>query len=258
MDSHELPSVRPHGVGARTIRVVTDPAAAASAAAAAIARIAAESIADRGRFVIALSGGRSPLPLFDVLARDYAVAIDWPAVHIFWADERCVPPDDPASNYGEVRARLLSAEPILPAAVHRIRGELTPPVAAGAYRAELAAFFGAESPLRAQAFDLVLLGMGDDGHVASIFPGSPALHSPEWALDVEAPPPTALTGRVTVTAATIAASRHALLLVTGASKAAAVERARDPATPLPAGIVAAHSGVTWIVDAAAAAGIDTA
>ena len=250
------PDSRSAGASARTIRVLADAAAAVRAAAGAICRIAEETIAERGRFVIALSGGTSPLPLFDVLVRDYAVRIDWPAVHIFWADERCVPPDDPASNYAAAHARLLSRLPVPPSGIHRIRGELSPPVAAGACRAELAAFFGADSPVRATAFDLVLLGMGEDGHTASIFPGSTALQSPEWALDVEAPPPTEHPRRVTITAATIAASSCALLLVTGANKAEAVARSHDPATRLPAGRVSARTGVTWVLDADAAAGLD--
>jgi 6-phosphogluconolactonase len=249
---------RTAGAAARTIRVLPEADAAARAAAASIGRIADESIAERGRFLIALSGGASPLPLFDVLVRDYAVRIDWPAVHVFWADERCVPPDDPASNYAAAHARLLARLPVPPTGIHRIRGELSPPVAAGAYRAELAAFFGAESPARTTAFDLVLLGMGEDGHTASIFPGSPALHSSEWALDVEAPPDTAQARRVTITSATIAVSRYALLLVTGARKAAAVARAYEPAARLPAGQVAARNGVTWVLDADAAAGLDRA
>lgn len=254
-----MPSESPESprasASARTTRVLPDVAAAADAVAATVCRIAEASIAERGRFLLAISGGRTALPLFDALARDYTLRIDWPAVHVFWADERCVPPDDEASNYGAAMRHLLSRVPVAPASVHRIRGELTPPVAAGAYRAELVALFGAVSPLRTTAFDLVLLGMGGDGHTASIFAGSPALDSPEWALDVDAPPGTAERGRVTITAATIAASRHALLLVTGKDKADVVRRAQETGTRLPAGLVTAASGVTWILDAAAASAL---
>lgn len=256
MSSHRPETNGAPSPPARTLHIVKDVAAAAEAAAEIVARIAKESVTARGRFLLVLSGGRTALPLFDTLAHDYALRIDWPAAHVFWADERCVPPDDEASNYGAAKRHLLSHVPVAPTGVHRIRGELAPPVAAGAYQTELAQFFGMRSPREGTAFDLVLLGMGGDGHTASIFEGSPALESPEWAVGVEAPPGTAERGRVTLTAAAISASRHALMLVTGEAKADAVRRALEPGTRLPAGLVAAQSGMTWILDERAASALD--
>jgi 6-phosphogluconolactonase len=247
---------RPGARVPRTVRVLGSAAAAAEAAAALVVRASREAVDATGRFVLGLSGGETPLPLFDRLAGDHADAVEWESVHVFWADERCVEPDDPDSNYGRARTRLLDRVPVVPSKIHRIRGEMTPPVAAGIYRAELAAFFHAERPVAAEAaFDVVLLGVGADGHVASIFAGSPALDSVEWALDVHAPPETSPRWRVTLTPAAIGSARHVFVLATGAGKAGAVASALTPGALSPAARISARSGVTWVLDAAAAPGL---
>ena len=137
-----------------------------------IAELAAESIATRGRFTIALSGGGTPRPVYARLAAaDHAAHIDWGKVYVFFSDERCVPPDDAASNYRMAREALLDHVPLPPENIHRMRGEDDPAQAALAYEQALQALFGV-SPI--PAFDLICLGMGDDGHTASLFPGTAA------------------------------------------------------------------------------------
>ena len=141
-----------------------------------------------GRFLVALSGGATPLPLYSLLAsKDLRSAVDWPCVHVFWVDERCVPPDHAASNYRAVQETLLDRVEVPERNVHRIRGEDEPTAAAVAYERELRSIFStADGPPRHSAgarFDLVLLGMGDDGHTASLFPSSPALRERQlWVM----------------------------------------------------------------------------
>src|SRR3569623_757952 len=128
---------------------------------------AAQAIAARGRVLLVLSGGSTPKALFELLATPpYAGRIDWTRTHVFWGDERCVPPDDRSSNYRMAREALLDKVPISPEAIHRMRGEDPPEQAAAAYEADLRALFGGGAP----RFDVVLLGMGDNGHTASLFP----------------------------------------------------------------------------------------
>jgi 6-phosphogluconolactonase len=155
------------------IRILPDPAALADAAARHVVEQARAAIDARGRFSLTLSGGSTPRELHLRLASPpLKDQVDWPNVHIFFGDERCVPPDDPQSNYRMAHETLLSKVPIRPENVHRMRGELPPEEAAQAYEAELKAFFGSEQP----RLDLVLLGMGDNGHTASLFPGLSAVH----------------------------------------------------------------------------------
>ena len=165
-----------------------------------IARLAVESIAARGRFTIALSGGSTPRPVYARLAAaDHAAHIDWGKVYVFFSDERCVPPDDAASNYRMAREALLDHVPLPPDNVHRMRGEEDPAQAALAYEQDLQSSFRTSA---IPAFDLICLGMGDDGHTASLFPGTAALRERErWvvAQDVAV----AWAWRVTFTAALI-------------------------------------------------------
>ncbi len=231
------------------------------AAAEAFVRCAAESIRVSGRFAVALSGGSTPASLYALLATDaYARRVDWPRVHVFWGDERCVPPGDPASNYRLARESLLDHVPLPIANLHRIRGEDDPAAAAAAYeRALRQAFATPDGPPRhapGSRFDLVLLGMGDNGHTASLFPGMPAVHERgRWvvAQQVVAEP----MWRVTLTPVVINAAGEVVFLVSGRGKAATLGRVLDgPHQPdaLPAQVVAPRSGrLRWLVDAAAAA-----
>lgn len=234
------------------IRIYPDAASLARAAAEHFVTLAAEAIAARERFAVALSGGSTPRATYTLLASDeFAARVDWPRVHVFWGDERCVPPDHPESSFRLAHEALLSCVPIPSGNIHRVRGELEPEMAAQAYAAELRTFFGAPWP----RFDLVLLGMGNDGHTASLFPGSVALGE-------TARPVVAVTAhyqdrpahRVTLTPPAINAAQQVFFLVTGAAKADMVRVVLEgPEGPYPAQRIRPTSGqLTWMMDIAAA------
>jgi len=208
------------------------------------ARIGADAIGERGRFLVALSGGKTPRPLYERLAA--SVELDWAAVDLFWADERCVPPADPRSNYQSAREALLDRVPIPADRIHRIAGELDPLAAADAYEIELR-----RALAEAGRLDLILLGIGMDGHTASLFPRHQTLTETErWVVPVHAPaaPP----WRVTMTLPLINAARHVLFLATGAEKAEAVRDLAD-GKPLPAAMVYPTNGdLTFLIDEDAA------
>jgi 6-phosphogluconolactonase len=230
------------------------------AAAESFVTAATAAVHASGRFLVALSGGATPLPLYALLASDdLRSAVEWPCVHVFWVDERCVPSDHAASNYRAVRETLLDHVEVSAHNVHRIRGEDEPIAAAAAYERELrSAFSTANGPPRRSAgarFDLVLLGMGDDGHTASLFPNSPALRERElWVMAQQ------LTGapgwRVTLTPPVIDAASEVVFVVSGTSKAETLRRVLEgPQRPdeLPAQAVAPKEGqLLWLVDADAA------
>ena len=134
--------------------------------------IAREAVTERGAFTLALSGGSTPKALYELLATDAKrTRIEWDKTHLFWTDERCVPPDDPQSNYGMAQQALIEHINVPPEQIHRMHGEDDPHLAAEAYAVDLEKCFGEGDP----RFSLILLGMGDDGHTASLFPNSPAL-----------------------------------------------------------------------------------
>ncbi len=249
-----------HGAPVRQrVHVLPDAAAAAHAAAVHVVEIVRGDVARSGRCHIALSGGSTPRPLFHLLARHPGDPIPWQALHVWWADERCVPPDDAASNYLLAHDALLRHVPLPPGHIHRVRGELPGDEAAAMYGAELADAFRAPSPGELPrgnaALDLVLLGLGEDGHTASLFPGSEALGATGWAAPARAPEGVRPPERVTLTVPALNASRRALFLVTGSEKARAVRRARVEGD-VPAARIAARDDVVWILDAAAAAALD--
>ena len=152
------------------IRTYSDADRLAYAAAEHFVTLATAAIAARGQFAVALSGGSTPRATYALLASDeFAAQVDWSRVHVFWGDERCVPPNHADSNYRIAREALLDHVPLPAGNVHRIRGEMEPEAAAQAYAAELRAFFGTQW----LSFDLVLLGMGNDGHIALSFLAQP-------------------------------------------------------------------------------------
>jgi len=211
------------------------------------------AIKRRGRFAVALSGGTTPAELYRLLATDDFVGrIDWEHVHVFWGDERCVPPEDPESNYRMARLAFLDQVPLPKTQIHRIAGELNPRQAAGRYEQTLRDFFDPKPAV----FDLVLLGLGDDGHTASLFPGSTALHeSSRWV--VENYSERLRTWRITIAPPIINAAREVVFLVNGEGKANVLRRvlkeARQPQV-LPAQLIQPASGrLFWLVDANAAA-----
>lgn len=197
-----------------------------------------------------LTGGSTPRPLYRLLATDYAHALDWARVRVFFSDERFVPPDHAASNYRMAREALLDALPNPPPRVHPFPTELPSPAeAAHAYERTLRGVFGDGGP----RFDLVLLGMGSDGHVASLFPGGPELAERErWAVASEAPAGAEVRERLSLTLPVLSSGRTVLFLVSGAAKREAVRAVlRSERETPPAERVGARERLLWFLDAAA-------
>jgi 6-phosphogluconolactonase len=212
-------------------------------------------MARTGRFTIALSGGSTPKKLYGLLAEEpYRSQIEWANVEVFWSDERNVPPDDPESNYHMAHEVLLSKVPIPPTQVHRMPGDQEDRDAASlAYTREMQSVFGTEG---VPAFDLIQLGMGPEGHTASLFPHQPSLHEQQriiMPVNVPKPPPP----RLTFTPRLINEAAHILFLVTGSEKVDAVQAVLEgdyQPDEYPAQIVQPSKGeVTWMLDTAAAA-----
>ena len=235
-------------------RVFEDGDALSRAALEELLRVMSDAIRGRGRFAIALAGGHTPAKLYQMWAQagKGSMRTPWERVHLFWGDERYVPHDDPASNYRMVRESLIARVPIPANNVHPMpTGALQPEKAAETYEAELRRFFGAGPP----AFDLQLLGLGVEGHTASLFPGSPALEEKErWVAAVVAPakPPQ----RLTLTLPVLNQARNTFFLVTGADKRAILTALREQSTegsdPYPAARIQPSGPVVWFLDEAAA------
>lgn len=243
------------------IEVLPSPAALATAVADRFASLASGAIRARGKFIVALPGGSTPRATFTLLATPgYAGQVDWPRVHVLWSDERCVPPDDSASNYRLARESLLDYVPVQSVNVHRIKGEDDPAHAAPAYeqavRTVLRTPSGAPTTTSGARIDLVLLGLGEDGHTASLFPRMLPADDARWVAAVPSSP----LARVTLTPPVINAAAEIVFVVSGSAKGAIVRRVlnapRDrPA--LPAQLISAVDGrVRWMLDAAAAAQLD--
>jgi 6-phosphogluconolactonase len=232
-----------------SVNVYDNPEELAQSAAREFAARAAEAIGGRGQFAVVLAGGSTPEATYRILARDYADSIDWNNVHVFFGDERGVPPDHDDSNYKMARESLLDHVPI--GGVHRMRGELPPDEAAEAYEQELRDFFGSDDLPR---FDLILLGTGNDGHTASLFPETSALEVHDrW---VVANPVLKLeTTRITLTVPVINAASAVYFLVAGEGKAGPVaeilEGDPDP-REYPASLIHPENGPVWMLDRAAA------
>jgi 6-phosphogluconolactonase len=240
--------------------VLADPAQLADEAARRFVELSRLAINDHGRFRVALSGGSTPRALHERLARQYHDRVDWQQVEVYWGDERLVPPDNPESNFRMARETLLDHVPI-PAAhifpMPTVGG--SPEMSAQAYAETLTATFGSALP----RFDLIYLGMGPDGHTASLFPGHPEVVAPSDELvaavyGAPKPPPM----RLTFTYKLLNAAAQILFLVAGADKAAtlqAVLRGQDDRAHLPAqGVRPASGALTWLVDDAAAGQLSAA
>lgn len=233
-----------HKSNPNSIRIFDDGQALYRAAAEEVARAGAEAIARDGKFVLLLSGGATPRRLYALLS---APPLDPSRTHLFLGDERGVRITNPQSNYRMISETLLSRVPFPPENIHRVKTDLPPDDAAMNYELELKEFFGGPP-----AFHLALLGMGADGHTASLFPGSDALRESErWVVATRAETPR----RITLTFPALNACAEVLFLVTGAQKAPAVAAAlQGPPDPdLPAQMVKPASGrVTWLLDRGAA------
>lgn len=205
-----------------------------------------------GRFAIALSGGSTPKPLYALLATpDVARRIPWDRVHVFFGDERFVPADHPDNNARMARETLLDHVPIPAANVHAMPTLGEPEAAAAAYQRTLEAYYGASTldPAR-PLFDVNLLGMGDDGHTASLFPGAPQLNETSaWVVAVRNQKPET---RITLTYPALASARTVLFLVEGAGKQAVVARVLQGDAALPAARVRSDGDLIWFLDRSAA------
>ena len=232
--------------------VLSDPATVAEATADRFVTAARAAIEERGMFRVALSGGSTPKQVYPLLLeparRDH---VEWGAVEFFWGDERAVPPDHPESNFGVAYGLLISQLPnVRPDRIHRMPAEAPDlDAAALSYESELRLAFGARGD-DPPAFDLIWLGMGPDGHTASLFPGTPALDERQrWVVANFAPSQDAW--RMTLTLPVLNAGRDVLFVVTGADKADALREVRAGGSDLPAGRLDGEQ-VEWLVDAAAA------
>jgi len=238
-----------------TFSIYDDLDSLSRAAARRISALAAEACAARGAFHIALSGGSTPRRLYETLATtEFRDGIDWSRIHIYFGDERCVPPEHPDSNYGMAAAALLRHVPIPPQQVHRIAVTMST-VRQDAWR--YAQLIAAQVPCDAQgvpSFDLVLLGMGPDGHTASLFPYSCILRAHHFAAAVYVDK--LHSWRISITYPLLNHARHLKFLVAGADKADMLRRIHlDPPgdEPVPIQRIAAQGAVEWLLDSAAAA-----
>jgi 6-phosphogluconolactonase len=236
------------------IIVMNDPDALFVHGAEEVAHFAGEAVCTHGEFTLCLTGGSTPAAMYELLATRFHLSVDWKEVQFFWGDERCVAPDAEASNYAMANRTMLSRLGLKPSQVHRIRGEEPPEAAARAYEDELRSFFGlgdGELP----RFNLVLLGLGDNSHIASLFPGHPALHERQRlavAVEVDAPQP----HRVSLTAPVLNNAARVMFVVSGEGKAQAVKNVLEGPRDLdrfPGQIIAPTSGeLIWLLDKGAA------
>ncbi len=236
-------------------RVFPDAQALSAEGADRFVRLAAEAIAARGRFDVALSGGSTPRTMHRLLAqpprRD---AVDWSRVHLWWGDDRHVPPDDDQSNYRMARETLIEQVPIPPGNVHRMETELPAEECAARYEALLREHLAGTWPV----LDLIYLGMGPDGHTASLFPETAALNETRrwvvanWVPKLE-------TWRITLSPPALNAARHVVFLIAGPDKAAALSAVlqgpRDTHRYPAQMIHPPHGTLTYLLDQAAAAGL---
>ena len=233
-------------------RIITVPDAQALAATAAefFAQAATKNIAMHGRFTVALSGGSTPKAMFALLAvGPYCTALEWAKIYFFWGDERCVPPDHQDSNYRMTKENLLAKVPVPEANIFRMAGEKEPAAAAQEYAAQLKTFFQTEALPK---FDVVLLGMGADGHTASLFPGTTALHATTNLIAVENYVEKLNTFRITLTAATINNASEIVFLVGGSDKAETLKNVLQGTYQpeiYPSQLIQPQSGnLLWVID----------
>jgi 6-phosphogluconolactonase len=213
-----------------------------------------EALSTGGRRSVCLSGGSTPKRLYELLASPaYRDQVPWDRVHWFWGDERFVPPDHPDSNYGMTRRAMLAVAPVPPGHVHPVPTTLgTPEEAAAAYERTLKDYYGrAELDPGQPLFDVTLLGLGEDGHTASLFPGVAALDEEDrWTAAVVGAKPEP---RISLTLPALESSRHVVFLVAGKAKFPVLQRL-DQGEDLPAGRVRPIGTLHWMMDRSAETG----
>jgi 6-phosphogluconolactonase len=243
------------------LRRLTTPQDLFQAAAEELLRIATDAVAKRGRFTIALSGGSTPKNLYTLIAANASATLPWAQMFFFWGDERHVPPEDADSNYRMAKEALLSKVPIAPGNVFPVPAEIEDAAAAAdAYEQTVRKFFGL-APGEFPRFDLILLGMGPDGHTASLFPETAALQEKSrlvvanWVEKLKA-------SRITFTLPVLNAARCVAFLVSGEDKAAVLHEVLEGSAPpekYPSKLVKPTNGkLIWFVDRAAASQLSTA
>lgn len=230
------------------LRVYKDADELSRAAARLLLDLSSCKIAEKGSFTAVLSGGRTPEKLYGLLASpEFKDSIEWAKVHLFWGDERCVPPDDPESNYAMALRVLLTGVPVPRENIHRIKGELAPPTAAALYEEEIKKYFKDSAPV----FDLVLLGLGEDGHTLSLFPGTGALgERKRWVAEnyVEK----LGIWRVTMTLPLVNRASNLAFIISGAAKGEALREVVYEGLH-PAGMIRPVNGrLLWLADTEAA------
>jgi 6-phosphogluconolactonase len=247
--------------GSMQIRKLTTPQELFEAAAEEVVQATKEAVAARGRFAIALSGGSTPKSLYNLLATNAKSMLPWDRMFFFWGDERHVPPTDPESNYRMAEETMLSKIPVAPGNIFRVVAE-NPDAAAAAedYDQVIRKFFALESG-QFPRFDLILLGMGPDGHTASLFPGTAALQEKmrlvvaNWVEKFKA-------SRITFTLPVLNAARSVTFLISGTDKADALKNVLEgdaPGEQYPSKLVRPDNGkLLWLVDRAAASGLSGA
>jgi 6-phosphogluconolactonase len=244
----------------RQIIVLDDAESLFTRAAEEIAHVAGEAICMHGEFTLALTGGTTPAKTYELLATRFELSVDWKEVQFYWGDDRCVAPTDPSSNYGMANRTMLSKLKLSPEQIHRIRGEDKPADGAREYEEELHKNFKLSAG-QLPRFDLMLLGLGDNCHMLSLFPGIPEIHE-EHRLVVPVEVEDKIRHRVTMTAPVMNNSARIMFLISGANKAAAVKRVlegNDNPEQVPAHLVAPKDGiVTWMMDKPAAAQLSPA
>lgn len=247
------------------IRVYPDSQALARAAAELVIQTSAEAIARQGTFSLAMAGGATPRDTYELLAaEDYSPRVNWWKSFIFWGDERCVPPDHPESNYRMAQQTVLDHVPVPAEQIFRMQGEIEPQIAADIYERLLRVHFATyrtSQPVE-HTFDLVLLGLGDDGHTASLFPESEALQAqdrwvvPNYVSHLD-------NWRLTLTRSCINAAYQVVFLVSGRRKADILRQVitedrsqSDQGSQWPAGLIQPEAGkLVWLVDEPAAAAL---
>lgn len=229
-----------------------DADAVARAAASAVVEAAFRAIHEHGHFRLVLAGGSTPRAAYELLAGEMRGEVDWRRVSLYFGDERCVAPDDEASNYRMAREALIEPLKLPSSAVRRMAGEVAPDNAAAEYDFELRRAREDRQP----AFDLVLLGMGAEGHTASLFPGSAALGE-KHKLAVHVVAPAMPADRLTMTPPALSSTRQILFIVTGADKAEAVADVFKDGSDLPAALVSRLAPARFLVDEAAAGKVNS-